>query len=402
MIYLLCFFSSAFFLRLGESFRKQKKNMPGMIAQKLGSGMTSFHLKKNTPRHSWNLSESLSALFVLIGLLIPSILAGLRDFSIGTDIKVYGNTWFYMASWVDFGKYIKWAATSNIGVLYALLNFIVAIFTDDPHIFYFVLMLVDVSIVYLSLLQFKDKVSVPFAMLVYYILFYNVSLNILRQSLAISLMFAAYACIAKNQTKHFLIMWFLACLAHSSSILMVVLFPLKWYSERTNKHFKSLLLFSVASVVMILYSRILSLMIHIGVLSERYQIYTLASAGGGRVSRAFLFICIVALILAGYPALQKSWKSSIFFINAALIAAALTLVLFFGNNQVIRIAYYFDLSLLFLFPMLNNVIKFELFNKKTKGVSLVLLVLLIGYWVFTVMIQRNGETYPYQFYFASN
>lgn len=400
MIYLLCFFSSAFFLKLGESYGKQKKNMPSMIVQKIGSGVTSFHLKRNIPQNSWNLSKSLAAFFVLVGLFIPSILAGLRDFSIGTDVKVYGNAWFYLATWVEpWWEYLKWAGVSDIGVLYALLNYVVAKFTNDPHVFYFVLTFVNISALYLTFLQFRDSISVPFAMLVYYLLFYNASLNMLRQSLAMSLMFVAYACIAKDQTKRFLIMWFLSCLAHSSAILMIVLLPLKWYSERPGKQLRSLLIFCVIAIIMCVYSKILSFMIYTGLLSERYLKYTIAAPGGGRVSRTILFLFIVVLIVIGYSALIKAEKSGAFFINSALIAAALTLLLFFGNNEVIRIAYYFDLSLLFIFPMLNNAIKFELFDKKIKVISLILLVLLIGYWVFTIVIQGNGETYPYQLYF---
>ena len=119
-------------------------------------------------------------------------------------------------------------------------------------------------------------------------------------------------------------------------------------------------------------------------------------AAGGRMTRSALLIVISLLIVVAYPGLQRYDKGMIFLVNIAMIASALTLILFFGNNQIIRIAYYFDLSLLFILPMLNHMIFFELFGQRAKWLHIFVLLLLAIYWFITVVVQRNGETYPYQ------
>lgn len=333
---------------------------------------------------------------MLLGLLIPSILAGVRDYSIGTDIEVYGNIWFERAHRVNLYEYLRWAVTSSIGLVYALLNYFVGIFTSDPHVFYFVLMLTELALVYWAVTRFRNTISVPVAMLCYYFLFYNITLNILRQSLALAIMTVAISCLARNKDKQFLIIWLIASLAHSSALLMIVLFPLKVYSLQKEKRFHTLVLFCITAVAMMMYSKILELLIHIGVLSERYVIYMGGIAAGGRMTRTALFSLISILIIMGYPVLQRDNKNAIFLVNTAMMASALTLILFFGNNQIIRIAYYFDISLILILPFLDRVIKFELFGKKVKILHIFVVMLLASYWFITVIVQKSGETYPFQ------
>lgn len=393
MIYLVCFFSSALFLLISEKLRGRNRPVLVYWNQILSRlGLNDFFGLSDKISLSW----IFAVLFAALGLMIPSILAGLRDYSIGTDIEVYGNIWFEFAHNFDFFTYMRMAATSSIGLVYAVLNYIVALVAKDAHVFYFFLMLIELSLVYWAVTRFRDKISVPFAMLIYYFLFYNITLNILRQSLALAIMTAAISCLARNKNKQFLVLWMLAVFAHSSALLMIVLLPLKIYSQQREKRFNTLVLFCVTSVAMVAYSEILALLINVGILSERYAIYMGDIAAGGRMTRSALFIVISLLIVVAYPGLQRYDKGMIFLVNIAMIASALTLILFFGNNQIIRIAYYFDLSLLFILPMLNHMIFFELFGQRAKWLHIFVLLLLAIYWFITVVVQRNGETYPYQ------
>ena len=393
MIYLVCFFTSALCFRFSESLLKHKKTAFWFTT---GKALINIPKKEHSFKTKITMSQALSGIFALLGLLIPSILAGVRDFSIGTDITVYGNAWFERAHHIGLLKYLRWAVTSSIGLIYALLNYIVGLFTEDAHIFYFILMLVELTLVYKAVTYFRDKLSVPLAMLVYYFLFYNTTLNILRQSLALAIMAVAIANLARNRNKQFLLFWLIASLAHSSALLMIVLFPIKIYSLQKEKRFHTLVLFSVTSVTMILYSQILGLLIHFGILSERYAVYLGDIAAGGRMTRTAFFFIITILLLIGYPAFEKSYRKEIVLINSTIISSALTLILFFGNNQIIRIAYYFDLSLLFILPMLNRIIVFDFFEKKAKWLHIPILILLFVYWLITVVVQRGGETYPFK------
>ena len=120
-IYLFCFFASFFLLLLSEGIKKR----------------IVFSLK-DTNKIISNLNPFF-LITVFIALLIPSMLAGYRDYTIGTDVLVYGNYWFEMTKGLDLQSYVQWATASSIGSLYALLNYTVSRFSENPHVFYFVL-----------------------------------------------------------------------------------------------------------------------------------------------------------------------------------------------------------------------------------------------------------------------
>ena len=147
----------------------------------------------------WCKNKLFGYILILLALLIPSVLAGLRDFSIGTDVELYGNIWFADACKMDFISYIESASTSSIGVLYALLNYLTALVTDDIKIFYFFLSFIETLLVYMGLKGFDKQISVPFGMFAYYTLFYNNTLNLLRQFLAFSIVLFSYQFLVKKK-----------------------------------------------------------------------------------------------------------------------------------------------------------------------------------------------------------
>lgn len=161
---------------------------------------------------------------IVIGLLLPAILAGLRDSSIGTDVELYGNYWFIYAGKYSFFPYMKMAVEQSIGPVYALLNYLVSIVTDDVKVFYFVLSFTETVFVYSGIRGFKDKISVPFGMFCYYTIFYNNTLNLLRQMLAVSIVCFSYRFLVKNQYAVFFILSLLAILSHSSAVFVILLF----------------------------------------------------------------------------------------------------------------------------------------------------------------------------------
>ena len=133
MIYLVCFFSSAMSFYISEKLSKHNKKSILLSYENIQINRKKifYCLGQNSKRRF----RAISIVFAFLGLLIPSILAGVRDFSIGTDINVYGNIWFERAHNISLYQYLKWASVSSIGIVYALLNYIVGLFTEDAHVF---------------------------------------------------------------------------------------------------------------------------------------------------------------------------------------------------------------------------------------------------------------------------
>ena len=163
-------------------------------------------------------------LFIILGLLVPSILAGVRDYSVGTDVLLYGNGWFERA--VQFG------------VGYAFINFIISRFTNNTHVFYFLYELLQLTILYYVLKRYKDKISITFAFAIYYFCYFNLSLNLLRQIMALLLVLYSYRYVEDKKIIKFIVTIFIATLVHSSAIVGIVLFPIKVAVD--NKQWKKI------------------------------------------------------------------------------------------------------------------------------------------------------------------
>lgn len=166
--------------------------------------------------------KTLREIFYLFPLIELSIFSGLKDFTVGNDIYVYGNEIFYYASHVSFSYAAKsMERWGEIG--YVLLNYLVGLFTKNAHVFYGVLTFVTVYIAYKLFRKFDAKLSVPFAMLAYMLYIYPLTFGVLRQGLAMSILsFSVYYFIQKKPMKA-IIVGVVAYFFHDSSPIALIM-----------------------------------------------------------------------------------------------------------------------------------------------------------------------------------
>ncbi len=384
MIYLVVFFLSCCFFMISERLEKKESTFLSI----------SFGKKKQSIFYY---------ICIAIGLLLPAILAGLRDSSIGTDVELYGNYWFIYAGKSRFIPYMKMASEQSIGLVYALLNYIVAIVTDDTRVFYFVLSLVETTLVYLGIRGFKDKISVAFGMFCYYTIFYNNSLNLLRQMLAVSIVCYSYQFLLKNRYVLFSVLAVLAIMSHSSAIfvifMLLVWLYLKRHKSKTKTYFVNLILFVVIAFIMLTYRSFLEFMISHHILSERYLTYLQETVVGGRMLRLGFWGAIAVFAYFAFKQMINYDARNKFLISCITISCAFSLVMFMGNVYTIRMAYYFDCAAIILIPMIPKIYKLKI--EVVRGMKylpyFLLGIVLIARWYLEYVYFLNGETYPYRF-----
>ena len=350
----------------------------------------------------WCKNKLFGYILILLALLIPSVLAGLRDFSIGTDVELYGNIWFADACKMDFISYIESASTSSIGVLYALLNYLTALVTDDIKIFYFFLSFIETLLVYMGLKGFDKQISVPFGMFAYYTLFYNNTLNLLRQFLAFSIVLFSYQFLVKKKYFIFIILTLVAITAHSSSFVAFGLLILFLISDKIKLKFSVLIfdLFVLFSTVILslFYQKILILGTNNGWLSERYDTYMENTVVGGRMIRIFFWMIILILALIAFYQFLRISKDNRLLITCTIMSFAMSFLLFMGNVYTIRFAYYYDAGSIILISKLPEIYKAEFYGKRSRYcIYFVLILLLLIRWYLEYVRSLNGQTYPYKF-----
>ena len=368
LIYLIIFFSSFFLFIIAE--KERKKN-----------------------------NKKIYIIITFIAILIPSVLAGLRDYSIGTDVKVYGNIWFDNAvQYVkknDMMSYITWAKNSNMGIFYALLNYIVANFTNNTHVFYFVLSYLTTVLIYKAVRDNDDCIDVPLAMMAYYLLFFNQSLNVLRQSLALAFVLCSFKSIRDNKTKKFIIWILLATATHETGCIAILLYIV--YKALNSK---IRLLSKIGIIVLTIFfvigfSYLSKILINVGVLSSKYEIYANNYQRGGAYVR-LLLLCLPNVFLQFIFANRKKISEESIAFRYYVIISTIISFLAFKMTYITRIAMYFDILLVFSIPYACNVTKYKVVFGKVKYNKLLIIGYLVVYWIYVYGIIKSGETVPYQ------
>lgn len=354
-------------------------------------------------------------LFVSILIALPlSFLAGIRTIDIGTDMLVYGAPNFKTAQlYSSFFDYVKNETTSGgTEVGYATVNYIVSIFTNNLNVLMFVVSLITlVSFIYASF-RFKKEldVSVTLQIIIFFCLFYGSSLNLMRQTLAVSFIYLSmsYFLLERNKPNFLKGSFFLlvAILFHRSAIIIVpfiIIFCMDWQEDSFPKNaIKSLLIFvvfivfftqfqSFASSYVLKYSRYLG----IGGTSDQAQ-------GGQPFLKALqsslmpLFIIIALLFrskgnffrnkIGKQINLSKSFILVIMFLNIIFQVVS-------SSNVVVgRIGLFFEIFEPLFIPV---TVKFTI-PKKARIVFYILICayLLLAFYIYTV----NGynSIYPYR------
>lgn len=364
-----------------------------MIAY-ISTFLTSYLLFKAADRFK---EKIVKILLCVIALLLPSILAGLRDYSIGTDVLIYGNTWFEraVAYTDDFSTFIKWATGSGIGFMYALLNYAVAKFTEDPHIFYFILNLLANLLAFSAAKSNKDLVDIPFAMLVYYCIFYNLTLNLLRQSLAMMLILWGFKYIRNRKIFQYLIVVVIATLFHSTAVIGVILYFMYVIGNGKFKTVSRILMVIGCLLVVCFYADILNIFLGRNYIADRYSFYLTDSGSGGGFVRIFL-LCLPVLIsmllfLRKEIVRNNEWNGLVVYVIFSLLLSCLA----FRVSSIVRIAYYFDIMMVIAIPMTVNNLKLKNVSNNKKYIKLMVGCYLIFYWCYVFGIRNSGQTVPY-------
>lgn len=177
-----------------------------------------------------------------------ALIAGLRDLTVGTDIINYGQFNFEVATRASkLSEYISYIKSAN-GVEngYSILNYVVSRFTSSINVFFFVLNFLTLLFLVLGLTMWDKKISFSFALFVYYTLFWGITLNVMRQSLAATILFWGFSLYLKNKKiVPFVLIVILAAEFHQTALLGVLFPIIEWCVRKTIEKRKGIMLITV-------------------------------------------------------------------------------------------------------------------------------------------------------------
>ena len=216
-------------------------------------------------------NKILKVIFSILIILIPSIIGGFRDLTIGTDVLVYGEKYFKYAN--SYQNILNYITSYDIDIGYLAINFLVSRFTNDVHIFLFVLQLIVNTLVFITLYKYKERVPLWLSMLCYLTLYYCRTFNLIRQSMALAIVFWGIKKKKKKEFIKYFIVVLLASLFHPSAWIALLLYIINILLNSKNERIYSFIIVSSALFVVLAFPILMKVLNSLNILPERYYNY---------------------------------------------------------------------------------------------------------------------------------
>lgn len=340
-------------------------------------------------------NKAKSNILIITIIFILSFLGAVRTSNIGTDILVYGERWFeYAGKYDSFSTYVSVINSTETG--YLLLNYIVAIFTDNFNIFLFVQQAICNALVIVTLYRYKDKVPLWLSVLMYLCVYYLRTYNYLRQAIALSILFFGIKYMEEKKILKYLVTVIVAMQFHFTAFVGTIIY-LIYAIFNSNLKYKGVLTFLlilVSSVVLINISHILKMLYSLNMINYRLYNYTiiyLKDEFDFSFYETMFKISFILIYLMNIKTINK--KESInYVLGIYLLIDFISFQIRGMISYADRVSLYFGYYTMLLIPQIPD--SFTIGSNK-KIIKVVLPMLLIGFWLFKFVFENSGEVYPY-------
>jgi hypothetical protein len=332
---------------------------------------------------------------LLMTLFLPSILAGYRDLTIGVDVLVYVEPLFRAArSYTTYSLFSDDYAGCE--PLYKLLVYISASFSNKIAWLLFFQEFIIVYSVYYSYRQFKNTIPSYIFFIVYFLLFFHHSFNIMRQMLAMSFCLISFSFLLKHKLIKSFVAFLPALGFHSTAFIYLVVYPIFYFANK--KSIRVIKIFMVVGIcipiLLALYiDNILIFLVSQNILSVKFIGY---STGLG-LARNFGYTLLTNCVLLGFSVRYSHMKIHnmeqyllvIFIIFTCLILCPLG---FFIHGLFSRCIFYFFFLFIIFIPM-------SLYKDKRICIPINLYILLVSFllfcWYKNTVFDNECRTIPY-------
>lgn len=353
-------------------------------------------------------------ILAIVAILIPCVLAGMRADTIGTDVKVYAEP-MYMAAkeshnlstymnqrWFVIWRYM-YVSKFEIGFSF-MIFFIQKLGGSFAQVLFFIQLLI-VAPIYIGLKKIHKPYPICFGMFVFYCLFYNTSLNMMRQWIAMAILFMAFSYLISEEKKKYCILTVVACLFHTSAIMGFAILLIYVYCTKKREYIKlgsfklseemaPIKIFVYGCAVLLLLNIITIILNKIGL--SKYIGYIQGDNGLYLLPNQILLrLPILILFVVRWKKILREDKLASFY-GSMLVLDLLTSQLMSINAYAFRIGSFFS-----EYSILSYSALVYAGNRKYKANRYIRLLYVAGYivyyWVFYYVITGTHATFPYVF-----
>lgn len=356
-------------------------------------------------------------ILLIIAIILPAALAGMRADIIGTDVRNYAEPMFNAAVLSDnFSDFVSTAIAHNSEPGYSLLLYISSRLGNQLFISLFLTHILIISTAVFGLWKFKQKynknISVCFALIIFYFIFYNTSLNMIRQSIAMFIIFWAFNFLLKRDYLKYLISLIIAIAFHRTAIFGLLILLIYYFVvvKASNKKAEVLvsenasfslsisifysLIFILIVGILVLIPNVLPAVLNFGGFSHYTDLYFVNNTVGFSFGNLALRLPFLMILVMQWNHLRiNNNRLRYFYLTITIIDILLT-QLSSRSAYASRIGYYTTVSYLYAIPdeiaAENNVLKRYIMYA-------FIIICVILYWYYFMVILGYNETVPYVF-----
>lgn len=341
--------------------------------------------------------------FALLAILIPSLLAGFRDYGVGYDTQIYvDDTYREVLDYRDSGLWTFFEAVLDDEFtqepFYCFINYIGLQLGIEVNYVYFVVNFVTIALVFNAIWIYQEKASMPLMMFVFLFLYFNISLNIIRQTVAIALALNVYLYLEHRRWIMALVFGVLMFLSHTTSIVFI-LFLLLYVAINRGVGFKIVIgLFLVVPLVFLMLEDIVLLAISLNLVPTRFINYILEEEETTvmKTAVAYGWLVLGAMLWGGYTFLKKeNYFREVYLILNVKLFSNLLILASIVSLWTFRMAYYFGIFDILFIPRIIHLVSEE-DEEKGKMLTYFYVILIIFYWYWSIIYNNENETYPYK------
>lgn len=346
-------------------------------------------------------SKVIKFVAIAVSAFVFCFFAGARGLSVGSDTAGYGLQSYYEAHSMSLQSFYFGSTFREWSPLFKLLCWFSSAYGSSVFWYFFAIQLATVIPLYFAIYRGLDHYG-PYGVLVYGIVFFPMSFNMMRQMISMS--FLLLAIIEANDRKPIrFLAWILVAMGfHNSALIGIYLYPIIYYTTTARGRFSQgprAIIFVLFNAILIAAApQILSLTDSLGFYSA-YTSGASVTAGGGARTIALTFIVMVVIYFIGAVLSKGSGKAT------RLSEPALAAVVGFGliclplsliSLWLYRIGFYFLYASILAIPNCACLFK----DRAAKVAFFVLCGALLAFWSYDYyVIQGSHQVVPYLFGF---
>lgn len=342
-------------------------------------------------------------LFAFIAISTLSILAAVRDTSVGTDTVNYNNFFYAIETSKNLVSYST-SLSKIYGIEYgfSVFNYIIGMFVNNVHIYYFICEFIISLNIYLSISMISRNISTvntTLGWITYCLMFYTLTFNILRQSIALSFILLAVSLLICSKYLCSFLLIVIACLFHKSSIFAFLIYLLGMDIKVIHTGWLKKFLGLIYVLVIGFMPVIIQLLNSVGIMGDKYSQYLGTTTQTSLLNTIGIRLPMIILLCFAFIKSRGNINKNSLFIYIIIISEFILLPFQSISAAVGRTLLCFGINKVIGYPIIISDLKLKS-NIYENIMYIIYIVFLICVFYEQVILNNNNQVYP--FVFAGN